>query len=65
MGEALECFVGQQVKIVFDDGGEIRAKHGTLISAADGFTMLETPHGICAIRIAKIIKVQQEGGRVP
>lgn len=59
MGEALERFVGKQVEIVFNDGGQIKVKYGTLISAADGFATLETAHGACAIRIAEIIKVQQ------
>jgi len=59
MGEALERFVGQQVKIVFNDGGQIKAKYGTLISAADGFATLDTLHGACAIRISEITKIQQ------
>ena len=59
MAEALERFLGQQVKIVFDDGGQVKAKHGTLISSADGFATLETSHGTCAIRISEITKIQQ------
>lgn len=59
MGEALERFVGQQVKVVFNDGDQIKAKYGTLISAADGFATLETMHGTCAIRISEVTKIQQ------
>ena len=58
MGETFERFVGQQVKIVFNDGDQIKVKYGTLISAADGFATLETVHGTCAIRVAEILKVQ-------
>lgn len=59
IAEALEHFVGKQCKVVFKDGDELRVKHGTLISAADGFATLETIHGICAIRISEITKIQQ------
>jgi len=59
MGEALERFLNKQVKIVFNDGSQIKVKYGTLISAADGFATLETMHGACAVKLSEIIKVQQ------
>lgn len=58
MGEALEHFIGKQVKVVFKDGDKLRVKHGVLISVSDGFATLETMHGTCAIKIAEIIKIQ-------
>jgi len=61
MAEALERLKNQQVKIVFNDGGETRVKHGVLISTADGFATLDTPHGVCAIKFSEITKIQQEG----
>lgn len=59
MGEALERFVGKPVKVCFNDGGELRVKHGVLISVSDGFATLDTLHGACAIRISEITKIQQ------
>ena len=59
MGESLERFVNQKVKVVFRDGNELRVKHGVLISVSDGFVTLETMHGACAIRISEITKIQQ------
>ena len=58
MAEVFERFVGQRVKIVFKDGDQIKAKYGTLISAADGFATIETVYGTCAVKIAEIVKVQ-------
>ncbi len=58
MVEILERFINQRVKITFKDGDQIKARYGTLISAADGFATLETVYGTCAVKIAEIIKVQ-------
>lgn len=59
MGEALEHFINKPVKVCFIDGSELRVKHGVLISLSDGFATLDTPHGVCAIRISEITKIQQ------
>jgi len=57
--EAFKLLINRAVKVVFNDGGKIRVKHGILVSAEDGFATLETPHGICAIRIIEINKIQE------
>ena len=59
MSETFERFVGKEVKIVFNDGGQIKAKYGVLISAEGGFATLDTAFGTCAIKISEIIKIQQ------
>ncbi len=60
--EALNRLIGKPCKVVFNDGGEIRAKHGILISTSDGFATIETPHGVCAIKLAEITKIQEGRG---
>lgn len=57
--EALKPLINRQVKVVFNDGGETRVKRGLLISTEDGFATLDTPHGLCAIRITEIKKIQE------
>lgn len=59
MAGVFERLINRQVKIVFNDGDQIKVKYGTLISAADGFATLETLHGTCIIRISEITKIQQ------
>lgn len=57
--EAFKLLINRAVKVVFNDGDKIHVKHGILVSAEDGFATLETSHGICAIRITEIKKIQE------
>ena len=59
----LDKLKGKQVRVIFNDGSEVRSKVGTLLEIKDGFLILQSEHGATeAIGGGVIIRVSEYWG---